>query len=339
MPVSPILAAVVFIGTVAAAWVATGLILRLLTRERILDHPNERSSHAVALPRGGGLSVIGIVLPAWLALGLWVAVPTHGYWWVLVGGVALAIVSWIDDLHGLPPLPRFGVQIAAVALGLAALSQEGLVFQGLVPPALDSLAAAVCWLWFVNLFNFMDGIDGLAGAEAASTGFGLFLVAMVAGDMVAPALPALALAGVAVGFLWWNWHPARVFLGDVGSVPLGYLLGWLLLATAAAGNWQVAVILPLYFLADATITLLRRLARGAKIWQAHREHFYQKAVIRGMSHARVAGAVVACNALLILLAVATVWPTGDVKPAWPLIAAALVVAGLLAYLSRAKSEA
>ncbi len=339
MPFSPILAAVVFFGTVGAAWAATGLILRLLARERILDHPNERSSHAVATPRGGGLGVVGIVLPAWLALGLWVALPTQGYWWVLVGGVALAIVSWIDDLRGLPPLPRLSVQIAAVALGLAALSQEGLIFQGLLPPVLDGLAAAVCWLWFVNLFNFMDGIDGLAGAEAASIGFGLFFVAIVAGDMVAPALPALALAGAVLGFLWWNWHPARVFLGDVGSVPLGYLLGWLLLTAAAAGNWQVAVILPLYFLADATITLLRRLARGAKIWQAHREHFYQKAVIRGMSHTRVAGAVLACNALLILLAVATVWPAGDVKPAWPVIAAAVVVAGLLAYLSRAKSKA
>ena len=339
MPFSPILVAVVFCGSAAAAWAATGLILRLLARIRILDHPNERSSHAVATPRGGGLGVIGIVLPAWLVLGIGVAPPTQGYWWVLVGGVALAIVSWIDDLRSLPQLPRLGVQIAAVALGLLALSQDELVFQGLLPPVLDRLAAAVCWLWFVNLFNFMDGIDGLAGAEAASIGIGLFVVATVAGNTIAPALPALALAGAVLGFLWWNWHPARVFLGDVGSVPLGYLLGWLLLAAAAAGNWQVAVILPLYFLADATITLLRRLVRGAKVWQAHREHFYQKAVVRGMSHARVASAVIACNTLLILLAVVTVWPTGDVEAAWPVFAAAVVVAGLLAYLYRAKCEA
>ena len=162
------------------------------------------------------------------------------------------------------------------------------MFQGWLPPALDMAAAALLWVWFVNLYNFMDGIDGLAGSETAAIGIGLALFAVVGtGGDPALAAPAAAIAAAAIGFLVWNWAPARIFLGDVGSVPLGYLLGFLLLATAARGYWKFALILPLYFLADATITLLRRLARGERVWLPHREHFYQQAVQRGLGHAAV----------------------------------------------------
>jgi UDP-N-acetylmuramyl pentapeptide phosphotransferase/UDP-N-acetylglucosamine-1-phosphate transferase len=128
----------------------------------------------------------------------------------------------------------------------------------------------------------------------------------------------------------WNWAPAKLFLGDVGSVPLGYLLGWLLLIAAINGAWAPALILPLYYLADATITLLKRAVRGAKVWQAHREHFYQRAVRGGASHARVAGLVLTCNAVLIVLAVLAarglVWVA--------LLVSAVAVAALLAMLER-----
>jgi UDP-N-acetylmuramyl pentapeptide phosphotransferase/UDP-N-acetylglucosamine-1-phosphate transferase len=143
-------------------------------------------------------------------------------------------------------------------------------------------------------------------------------------------LPAL-LAAATLGFLVWNWAPAKLFLGDVGSVPLGYLLGWLLLDTAMNGEWAVALILPLYYLADATITLVKRAARGARLWQAHREHFYQRAVQGGASHSRVAAQVLACNAVLVVLAIITA--TGG--RAWPALAAsAVTVAVLLAILER-----
>jgi len=143
------------------------------------------------------------------------------------------------------------------------------------------------------------------------------------------ALPAL-LAAAMLCLLVWNWAPAKLFLGDVGSVPLGYLIGWLLLAAAADGAWAAALILPLYYLADATITLAWRAARGVKIWQAHREHFYQRAVQGGASHARVAAQVLACNAVLIVLAV--VAARGSVWPA--LLMSAGVVAALLVRLGR-----
>ena len=195
---------------------------------------------------------------------------------------------------------------------------------------LDRVASGLLWLWFVNLFNFMDGIDGISGVEAGSVGLGLAAVAVLLGWPALPAALALVLAAVAAGFLVWNWAPAKLFLGDVGSVPLGYLLGWLLLSTAAAGQWAVALILPLYYLLDATLTLARRLRRGEKFWRAHREHFYQRAVQGGLGHAAVALRIGLANGGLILLALlaAKGYP-------WLALAAALGVVGvLLAHLSR-----
>ncbi len=144
----------------------------------------------------------------------------------------------------------------------------------------------------------------------------------------------LALLAGALGFLWWNWHPARIFLGDVGSVPLGFLIGWLLLVLAKNGHWQAALILPLYYLADATITLIRRALRGEKVWQAHREHFYQQAVRRGLSHADVVRHVLALNLVLVLLAVAATWGWGWVS----LIGAVIAVSWLLFFLGGGNAE-
>jgi UDP-N-acetylmuramyl pentapeptide phosphotransferase/UDP-N-acetylglucosamine-1-phosphate transferase len=215
-----------------------------------------------------------------------------------------------------------------VAAALLAVEQPGLYFAGLLPGPLDTLAAGVLWVWYVNLFNFMDGIDGISGVEAATTGAGVALVATLAG--LGPTLPAFGLivAAAALGFLWWNWQPARIFLGDVGSVPLGFLLGWLLLALAARGEWAPALILPLYYLADATLTLVRRALRGEKVWRPHRQHFYQRAVQRGASHARVSLAILVADLGLVGLAAAATLGWGG--PA--LAGAALLVAALLLFL-------
>ncbi|WP_114860977.1 MraY family glycosyltransferase [Azospirillum brasilense] len=292
-------------GSFALSWLLTGRVLAYLRRKAILDHPNDRSSHSIPTPRGGGWGVMLTLLPAWAIIAATADDPLRALP-ILVGAVVLMAVSWMDDRRGLGPAPRFLAQIAAVVAGLSALPGDGLVFQGLLPFWADRLVAAVGWLWFVNLFNFMDGIDGLAGGEAASIGGGLALVAALAGLDPALALYGLAAAGAALGFLMWNWHPAKLFMGDVGSVPLGFTLGWLLLALAASGLWVAALLIPAYFLADATFTLLRRLVEGKKVWQAHREHFYQKATQRGRSHAQVVRLVLALNAALLLLAAASV---------------------------------
>ena len=143
-------------GAALAGAVLTGAVTRHLRQRAILDHPNERSSHTVPTPRGGGWGILAVLLPAWAALGV---TP-----WVLAAVALLAAVSWLDDRHDLPPVPRLLVQAAVVGLGLIALGDEARVFQGWLPGWLDHLLTGLCWLWFINLFNFMDGSDGLAGS-------------------------------------------------------------------------------------------------------------------------------------------------------------------------------
>ena len=322
------LIAAIWVATGIAAWAGTGALIPLLRRAAMLDQPNARSSHSVPTPRGGGIAVIGAILAAWLAL---IALGWAGPHLlpVVLGAAILAAVSWIDDRRSLSPLVRLAAQFVAVGFGLVVIA-PGPVFQGWLPPLLDQAGAALLWIWFVNLFNFMDGIDGLAGSEAAAIGLGLVLGASVgAGSDPAVAAPAGAIAAAAIGFLVWNWAPARIFLGDVGSVPLGYLLGLLLLQSAAHGHWRLALILPLYFLADATLTLLRRIARRERIWRPHREHFYQQAVRRGLGHAAVAWRLAAANGVLIGCA----WAAENGRSGAALAAAAIVTGLLLAALA------
>ena len=311
----------------------TGLVRGLLRRHDVLDRPNRRSSHGAAVPRGGGIAVVGVLLATWLALWLSGACAGCGslLWVALAGALGLAAVSWLDDLRGgLSALLRLLAQIAAVGVGIASLPGDALILQGAVPAVVDHALAAAAWLWFVNLFNFMDGIDGLSGVEGASLGLGTFLLALLGAAPAGLGPLGLGLAGVSLGFLLWNWHPAKIFLGDVGSVPLGYLAGWLMLTLAAAGAWQAALLLPAYYLADATFTLAGRLLRGRRVWEAHREHFYQRVVAAGWSHARVAALIAAHNLLLVGLAIAS--QRGVVAAGAALAAGAVLVAALLWYL-------
>ena len=325
--------AVVVVIVFVASFVGTGLILRLLKSQAILDHPNERSSHVTPTPKGGGIAVVAAVLAGWVGIS-WDTPAAAISLSVAAAALALAAFSWLDDLKGLSPLWRLLGQGVAVAFVLSFTPSVKPFFGGLLPGALDGLAAGLLWLWFINLFNFMDGIDGLAGVETAALGLGIALVAAAAGMSPAFVIYGLALLAGALGFLWWNWHPARIFLGDVGSVPLGFLIGWLLLVLVKNGHWQAALILPLYYLADATITLIRRVLRGEKVWQAHREHFYQQAVIRGLSHADVVRHVLALNLVLVLLAVAAAAGWGWVS----LIGAVTAVSWLLFFLGGGNAE-
>jgi UDP-N-acetylmuramyl pentapeptide phosphotransferase/UDP-N-acetylglucosamine-1-phosphate transferase len=312
----------------AASW-ATGRMLAWLEQRAILDRPVERSSHRVAVPRGGGLALVPVLVIAWLALAAIGEAPAGS-----AGSAALAaaigLLSWVDDLRGLPVRLRLPLHLAAVAVGVALLPDAGAVFQGVLPPLLDMAASALLWLWFVELFNFMDGIDGITGVETAALGIGMALVRL-AGDPSGErsVVLALTLAAAGLAFLRWNWHPARIFLGDVGSVTLGYLLGWLLLGLALRGWWAPALILPLYYFADASLTLARRLWRRERFWEAHRQHFYQRALAPDGDHAAVARLVLAGDAGLVLAAlIAVPWPVAG------LVIGALIVAALLVALER-----
>ena len=310
----------------AVAWL-TGPLRQALIYRGIYDAPNARSSHQSVKPRGGGLAVLAVVLPAWLVAGWWVGGQAPV---ALVGlSAAVAALSFVDDVRGLGPGPRLLGQFAAVVAGLISLDPASLM-AGWLPLWLERGLVAVAWLWFVNLYNFMDGIDGITSVETVTVALGLGLVALVTGAGTAGAVLPWLLAGACAGFLWWNWAPSRIFLGDVGSVSLGFALGWLLLELAARGHLAAALILPGYYLLDTTATLLRRLLRGEKVWRAHKQHAYQRAVQAGLSHAAVAGRIAVANAILIGCAL---WAVAGAPIAAGALAA-LVAVGLWASLRR-----
>jgi glycosyltransferase WbpL len=310
----------------AATLVATPLVIAAARRGGLLDHPNERSSHRTVTPRGGGLAILAGVAVALLALGN--ALPTSPALTALLGGGFLvALVGLLDDRFGLSPLPRFLCQLAAaVALVACTGGLERLPLPSPLDRATGPWGSPLAVLWVlavVNFMNFMDGIDGLAGVQGFLTAMALALAE------IAPAATSLAaaLAGGCAGFLVFNWAPARVFLGDVGSGLVGYTLAAIPLL-APSPSRAPAVLLAAtslgLFLADATTCLLQRVARGERWYEAHRQHLYQRWVATGAGHARVTAGIGLGSAATTALALHA-WRTGD--PWWA--AAALVLVGIL----------
>lgn len=264
----------------AVAWGVTRQCCRPGSRLYFLDHPNARSLHQRPTPRTGGVGVMAGVLTAGVLVAL-VGGVTSAMGIALLGALGLAALGLVDDRRGLPARWRFLAQSVAAAVFLVVLAPAG------------GVAAVVVFLvglvWMANLYNFMDGSDGLAGGMAV---FGFGFLAWAAADAGQSGLAMLCagIAAAAAGFLAFNLHPARIFMGDVGSVPLGFLAGTLGLAGWRSGAWPLwfapAVFSP--FILDATVTLLKRALRGEKLWQAHRTHYYQRLVQMGLGHRGVA---------------------------------------------------
>jgi len=277
-------------------------ILALRKRTLLLDIPNARSNHKVPVPKGGGFAVVTALIICLLVARLEYSIVLF----VLI----LAAVSLLDDLIGVPAPVRLLIQIIAVVVALSGMPNL-LPADGLLPPWAGKMLIGIMWVWFINLFNFMDGIDGISAAEMISIGLGLCFIASLFGDFPSSlAIHSLITASAAFGFLWWNRHPAKIFMGDVGSVPIGFLLGYLLLIAFSHGYYFAALILPAYYLSDGTITLLNRLWRREKIWQAHSSHYYQKAVRKGMPHDVVVRYIFVLNLVLVLLAtLSTLYPS------------------------------
>ena len=252
-----------FIVAAVAAWL-------LLSRRFALDQPNERSLHERPVPRTGGIAVLAgsAVSLGFGAAGLWLPVTL---------AAALAIVSFLDDLYGLPTVARLAAHVGAAAFFVWYLLSP------MHPVEMTLLILAVAWI--TNLYNFMDGSDGLAGGMA-TIGFGAYALAAWWSGAAPLAAFCVALAAAAAGFLAYNLHPARIFLGDVGSIPLGFLAAALGLAGWRNDLWPlwfpVLVFGP--FIGDATVTLVRRLLRRERVWQAHRDHYYQRMVRMGLGH-------------------------------------------------------
>ncbi len=288
-----------------SAFAICWLVLTWLLRRGGLpmDHPNERSLHATPTPRSGGLGIMAgmSVAAVWLAgIDLFqAALP------MVLAAFVLAAVSVLDDVRGLPVALRFLAHFVAATACLLALGLTGWAL----------LVGTLAVVWMTNLYNFMDGADGLAGGMAA-IGFGALALAAWRGDAPELARFSTAIAAAALAFLRFNFPPARVFMGDSGSIPLGFLAATLGILGWRQGVWPWLFPLLVFspFIVDASVTLSRRGLRGEKIWQAHRSHYYQRVVLLGASHRQLALAayvlMLATAALaftLLLVPQHTVW--------------------------------
>jgi Fuc2NAc and GlcNAc transferase len=315
--------AILVIALAVLAWLLTALLRRYALRRSLMDVPNARSSHSVPTPRGGGVAIVlaflgGLTLAFLLGLGI----VSSLYWALLGAGAGIALLGFLDDhghiaarwrllghfaaavwalywLGGLPPLAVFGGQLDLGWLG--------------------HVLAAFYLVWLLNLYNFMDGIDGIASVEAICVSLGGVLVYLLVASPQAPGmggwLVPLLLAAAVAGFLVWNFPPARIFMGDAGSGFIGIVLGVLSIQAAAtqpALLWCWLILLGV-FVVDATLTLLRRLLRGEKVYEAHRSHAYQFAAREHGRHLPVTLAVLAVNLLWLIpvaVAVALGWLDG-----------------------------
>lgn len=293
---------------VGAAVLTTLLILlfRPLLQRYAMARPNARSSHCEPTPQGAGIAVIGATIAAVAGAALLAPGLLHDPLRLAVifaCTIGLAMVGATDDIRPLGVLPRLLLQAVAVAIVIAALPVEHRIFSQL-PWWLERGLMLIGGVWFVNLVNFMDGIDWMTVAEVVPLTLCLALFGLIGALPSDATVVALALCGAMLGFALFNRPVARLFLGDVGSLPIGLLLAWLL-ALLADRHLVAALLLPLYYVADATITLLRRLAKGERVTQAHRSHFYQRAMDNGFSVMQIVGRVFALNIALAAIASAT----------------------------------
>jgi len=281
-------------------WAIRPLMMRIA-----LAKPNARSSHRIPTPQGAGIAVIAATLAAATAVivlagGADTKIPAA----VFVATLFIAAVGFVDDVRALPVIPRLLLQGAAVAAVIIA-APESLRLAPACPLWLERGLLIFAGLWFVNLVNFMDGLDLMTVAEIVPVTGALVLLGWLAEFPPAAMVTAAALFGAMLGFAPFNRPVAKIFLGDVGSLPIGLLAGWCLLQLAWQQQMAAALLLPLYYLADATVTLVRRMARREPFWAAHRSHFYQRATDNGFSVSRVVGEVFALNVLLAALAIAS----------------------------------
>jgi UDP-N-acetylmuramyl pentapeptide phosphotransferase/UDP-N-acetylglucosamine-1-phosphate transferase len=328
-------AALTIVILVAAALICAGLIKLLLPllRRYALARPNARSSHIEPTPQGGGVAVIAASLltmsVAATLMGLSIPFPLFG------ATLFIALVGFVDDIRSIPVLPRLLLQAAAVGAILFWAPADSRIAPSL-PVGIERGLILLAGLWFVNLVNFMDGLDLMTVAEVVPVTAAVILLGWLSELTAYTTFIAAALCGAMIGFAPFNRPVAKVFLGDVGSLPIGLLLGWCLLQLAWHGQLTAALLLPLYYLADATLTLLRRIAKRESFWAAHRLHFYQRATDNGFSVSRVVGEVFMLNVGLGALAIISINANSILVNVLTLVVAVIIVALILYRFSRAR---
>jgi UDP-N-acetylmuramyl pentapeptide phosphotransferase/UDP-N-acetylglucosamine-1-phosphate transferase len=298
--------------------------IRPLMLRHALARPNARSSHRVPTPQGAGIAVIaatlvvaGVIMAVSGATDL--QIPAA----VFTAALFIAAVGFADDVKSIDVLPRLLLQGAAVA-AIVFTSSSDLRIVPACPLWIERSLLLLAGLWFVNLVNFMDGLDWMTVAEVVPITAAMLILGALGEFPASSALVAAALCGAMFGFAPFNRPVAKIFLGDVGSLPIGLLLGWCLLQLGYDKQYAAALLLPMYYLLDATATLLRRMARREPFWAAHRSHFYQRATDNGFTVWQVVGEVFALNLVLAALAI------GSVMTSHTTIKVVCVIAGSVA---------
>jgi UDP-N-acetylmuramyl pentapeptide phosphotransferase/UDP-N-acetylglucosamine-1-phosphate transferase len=338
------LTAFVALAIVSAAAVLSALLIVVfgpwLARYAVAK-PNARSSHKLPTPQGGGIAVVGatIVVSGGVLYFSRTAYASVAPLIVNLGAVLLmATIGAMADKRPIAATPRLVLQSFAVVVVLATLPPD-LRLLPVLPWWAERILLLIGALWFVNLVNFMDGLDWMTVVEAVPITGALGAIGLLGYLPWPDTVISLALCGATIGFAFFNRPVAKLFLGDVGSLPIGLLLGWLLLALAGTGARTAAVLLPLYYLADSTITLLRRAVRSEPVWQAHRSHFYQRATDNGFRVIAVVARVWAVNLALAALALATILLPSRKTDIIALSVGAALVAWILAVFTRGPRRA
>ena len=287
---------IVIVFTAACLLTAVGLVvfLRVHPRLGLLDIPNERRSHSTPVPRGGGVVVVVVTVVAYLAASSSLDFTPDLVF--VLAGLGIAGISFIDDIRSISFLPRLSVQILAASVfvwhtgGFPGLMVPlfGSIQFGLAGPVLSVLFI----VWMTNAYNFMDGIDGILGAQTLSAGAAWAALGFAAGWPTGSIFGSI-IAGCSLGFLFFNWQPARVFMGDVGSTFIGFCIAGLPLIPSngsridEVGALTFSMLFSLFFLFDTFYTRVELIAKGRNFWQPHREHLYQKLVRSGASHSSI----------------------------------------------------
>jgi UDP-N-acetylmuramyl pentapeptide phosphotransferase/UDP-N-acetylglucosamine-1-phosphate transferase len=317
----------------AVTWAIRPLMLR-----HALARPNARSSHRIPTPQGAGVAVIaatllvsGVIIAGFGAPDLKIPVA------VFAAALFIAAVGFADDVKSIDVLPRLLLQGAAVAAIVFTTSSDLRIVPA-CPLWLERSLLLLAGLWFVNLVNFMDGLDWMTVAEVVPITAALLILGALDRFPASSTLVAAALFGAMVGFAPFNRPIAKIFLGDVGSLPIGLVLGWCLLQLGYDKQYAATLLLPMYYLFDATATLLRRLARREPFWAAHRSHFYQRATDNGFTVWRVIGNVFALNLVLAALAIGSVIASSFAVAFVLLIAGCIATAFVMYRFSRPRSS-
>lgn len=288
-------------------------LIFLLKQYGMIDFPDARRSHTTVTPRGGGLAFVIIFALLFPLFEYYSSKEINNSVEILQIFLPIAIVSFWDDIFHVQIPIRLIVHILCSVLAVMWLIHPTLILQSQLPIYLDLMIGAFALLAFLNIYNFLDGIDGLTASETIYLSITILTLCFLNYGIIPKAKIVIAICvitlGWAFGFLYFNWQPAKIFIGDVGSVSIGFLLGFCLLTVAATNTelFLACIIAPLYYIADGGLTILIRMLKGEKIWEPHLQHFFHKSVSKGRSHKQVVKGIMKCNFWLMIFSISSLY--------------------------------